>query len=292
MEGLELGLACSEIPILDSGQELGENGEVEDQWSSQERVLAFVEDVDGRSTATEDLGVVLVDRALGVADRRNVFDDDNVIGVLALSLLALGSRDGRLVEQAVGINHVVDDAALGDLLRLELGLGRKVASIVVTEVVVGGDGKRLDASVHQELCEDGLELRLARLEIVTSNEGTVALSKLNDTRNEGVLGSSVDERLAFEDSGNSEEGGRGNLGMGILDRVQEVVRGIIHTRDNVAVPLGVGGPEDDDTVQIVGGLEFANVSTEFVEVNPFVVSGDEVVCAGLLVGGDEVWVVD
>ena len=80
--------------------------------------------------------------------------------------------------------------------------------------------------------------------------------------------------------------------MRILDRVQEVVRDVVHTRDDVAVPLDVGGPENDDTVQIIGGPEFANVGMELVEVNLLVIPGDEVICASLLVGGDEVRVVN
>ena len=60
------------------------------------------------------------------ADGGNVFDDDDVVWVLALSILSLGSRNRRLVKQTVGIDHVVDDAALRNLLRLELGLGGKL----------------------------------------------------------------------------------------------------------------------------------------------------------------------
>jgi len=292
VEGIKLGLASSDILVLDSGQELSEDGKVEDQRSGQERVLALVEDIDGRATTAEDFGVVLIDRALGVTDRGNVFDDDDVVGVFALGLLALGSRDRRLVEQAVGVNHVVDDAALRNLLRLELGLGGKIASVVVTEMVVGGDGERLDASVHQELGEDGLELGLTRLKIVTSNEGTVALRKLNGARNKSILGSSVDEGLALENSGNSEEGRWGNLGMGVFDRVQEVVRSVVHTGDDVTVSLGVGGPKDDDTFQVIGGPELADVRTELLEVGLLVTSGDDIVCTSLLVGGNEVRIVD
>ena len=197
-----------------------------------------------------------------------------MVGVFALGVLALGSRYRRLVKQAVGIDHVVHDAALRNLFRLELGLGGKVASIVVTEMVVRGDGQRLDASVHQELGEDRLELGLTGLEVVTTDEGTVALRQFDDTRNEGVLWGSINEGLALEDSGHGEEGRRGNLGMRVLDRVQEVIGGVIHTRENIAVPLGVGRPEDNNTVQIIGGPELANVGTELVEVNLFVIPGN------------------
>ena len=79
-------------------------------------------------------------------------------GVFALGVLALGSGKGRLVEEAVGVNHVVVDAALRDLLELKLGFGGEIAPIIVAKMVVGGDGQRLDTCVDQELSEDGLSL--------------------------------------------------------------------------------------------------------------------------------------
>ena len=51
------------------------------------------------------------------------------------------------------------------------------------------DPKDIDQTfVHQEFSEGGLELGLTRLEIVTPNEGTLALRELNNTRNEGRSG--------------------------------------------------------------------------------------------------------
>lgn len=79
--------------------------------------LALVEDVDSLPTTTEDLGVVLVDSPLRVTDGRNILDDDDMVRVLALTLLlALGSNLRSLVEQPVGVDHVIDDAALADFL--------------------------------------------------------------------------------------------------------------------------------------------------------------------------------
>ena len=92
---------------------------------------------------------------------------------------------------AVSVGHVVDDATLRNLLRLELGFGGEIASIVVAEMAVGGDG--------QDLSEDGLE-------IVVSDEGPFALHKLDDTRNKRVPGGIVDEVLALEDGSHGEEG--------------------------------------------------------------------------------------
>jgi len=148
--------------------------------------LALVEDIDHGTTAHAYLTVVLINGALRVANRWHVsrntldfvlppkggtmeshsLDDDEVVGVLALLL----SRRRRLVEQGVSSDHVVDDGALADLLALELALGAEVAPVVVAEVVVRGDAEGLDAGVDEELGEDRLELRLAALEVVATDE--------------------------------------------------------------------------------------------------------------------------
>ena len=129
-------------------------------------------------------------------------------------MLAFASGDallvdsGSLVEKAVGVNHVVNNATLADLLGFELPLGRQVSSIVVAQVVVRSDGERLDTGIDEELGENRLEFRLSRLQVVTTDERLVALGKLDRTRNKGVLGGTIDERLAFEDGRNREESGR------------------------------------------------------------------------------------
>ena len=101
------------------------------------------------------------------------FDDDDVVGMFALGIIALGSGNERLVKEAI-VDHVV------------------------TEMVVGGDGQRLDTGVDQDLSED-------RLEIAASDEAMFALCKLDDTRNKRVLGTTADEGLALEDSSDGEE---------------------------------------------------------------------------------------
>lgn len=59
------------------------------QWAAY---LALVEDADGGTTTAHDLGVVLVDGALGVADGWHVLDDDDVIRVFTLDRLAILSH--------------------------------------------------------------------------------------------------------------------------------------------------------------------------------------------------------
>ena len=87
--------------------------------------LALIEDVDSRTTTTEDLRVVLVNGALGIPNSRNIFNHDDVVGMLALGNRdAFGSDRRGLIQKAISINHVVHDAALADLLAPELPLSR------------------------------------------------------------------------------------------------------------------------------------------------------------------------
>ena len=51
----------------------------------------------------------------------------------------------------------------------ELRRSAEVLSVVVSEVVVADDGGGLDAGGDEEVDEDGLELGLARLEVVAAD---------------------------------------------------------------------------------------------------------------------------
>jgi len=175
VEVLELGVAVG--PPLEAGHHLGDEDKVDDEGRGEQGVLADVEDADGLVAAHEDLGVVLVEGALVVTDSGHVLDDDGVVGMLAL-----------LVEDRVGFNHVVDDVGLGDLLGAELLLRGEVLAVVVSQMVVAGDGGELDAGADEEVDESRLHLGLARLEVVATDKSVVLLGEVNGTRDEGVLG--------------------------------------------------------------------------------------------------------
>lgn len=129
-----------------------------------------------------NLGIALVNGPLRVSDRRDVLDDDNMVRVFILDRLTSGAWHSRLVQQVVGVHHIVHDIAL------ELTLRTQVVPIVVTKVVVGRDGEWLDTSIHEELGKHGLELGLARLEIVATDEGLFGPRELDDTKDDGDLG--------------------------------------------------------------------------------------------------------
>jgi hypothetical protein len=266
----------------DAGHELGDEDEIDDERGGEEGVLAHVEEGDGLVAAHEDLGVVLVEGALVVTNSGHVLDDDGVVGVLTL-----------LVQDVVGLDHVVDDVGLGDLLGAELALGAQVLAVVVTEMVVRSDRGELDTGADQEVDEGGLHLGLAGFEVVTADERAVPLSKGNGTGNEGVLGGAVDEWHVVEDTGNGEDGGRSNLLVSVSDGLQQVVGSVVDARDELSKALSVGSPHDNDLVEVVGGLEVGNVLADLLDVLVAGLgAGEEVVGTVLLVGGNEIRVVD
>jgi len=191
VQRLEL-LVLTNAAVVDTGEKLSEDCEVKNQRRSQQGILALVEDVERVATAHHDLGIVLVDGALAIADSRDVLDDNEMVGMLTL-LLAM-SLVGRLEQEVVGFDHVIDDATLGDFLAPELSLARQVTAVVVAEMVVRRDREWLDTGVHEELGEHTLNLGLSTLQIVTANEGAVFLGESDAARNKGVLRSTVDER--------------------------------------------------------------------------------------------------
>lgn len=237
---------------------------------------------DGLVTPHENFGVVLVQSTLVVTNSWHVLDDNGVVGVFSL-----------LVEHRVGLNHVINDVGLGDLLGAELLLGAQVLAIVVTEMVVAGNGGQLDTGVDQEVNQSRLHLGLARLEVIATNEGVVLLSELDSAWNKGVLRRAVDEWHLLKDTGNSEDGGRRDFLVTVLDGLQEVLSGIIDTLDDVGVTLGVGSPEDNDLVKSILGLELLDIIAEVLNVLvASLASLDDVVGTILLVGSNEVRVVD
>ncbi len=65
-----------------------------------------------------------------------------------------------LIQQMISRDHVVNYAALRDLLATELTLGAKVAPIIIAEMIVTRNREWLDSGIDEELCQYALELRL------------------------------------------------------------------------------------------------------------------------------------
>jgi hypothetical protein len=206
-------------------------------------------------TVQEDLRIVLIKSTLVVSDSGHVLDDDAVIGVLAI-----------LVQDVIGSNHVIDNVGLGDLLGAELLLGAEVHAVVVAQVVVAGDGGKLDTGADHKVDESRLHLGLTRLEVVTTDEGVVLLSKLNRTGNEGVLGRAVDEWNTLKDRGDREDSRGSDLFMAGLNGLEEVVGSVVDALEELGEALGVGSPLYDNLVEVVGSLE---ITIEMLEKKRF-----------------------
>ena len=91
------------------------------------------------------------------------------------------------VQHSVGGHHVVHDVGLADLFRAELLGSREVPAVVIAEVVVRHDRRRLDARAHEEVYQDRFHLSLAGLEVVPADVRLVLLGKLDHPGDERVL---------------------------------------------------------------------------------------------------------
>lgn len=274
-------LSSMSLP-LDAGHHFSYQDQINDERRSQERILANVEDADRLVTTKEDLGVVLIKSTLVIADCGHVLDDDSVVGVLAF-----------LVQDSVGSNHIIDNVRLGNLLRTELLLRAEVLAIIVAEVVVAGNGGKLDACIDEEVNKSRLHLRLAGFEVITTNEGVVLLSKLNGTRDEGILRRAVDERNILQNTGNGEHGRGSHFLVAILDSLQEIVGSVVNAGQDIGKALGIGSPLNDDLVETVCSLEVIDVLADLLDVlHGSLGAWDKVVGAIFLVRSDKVRVVD
>jgi len=127
------------------------------------------------------LSVVLIHCTFVVADRGHVLDDDRVVRMFAV-----------IVQHIVRCDHVVDHVGLADLLAAELLLRRQVHPVIVAKEVERRNGRQLDAGIDEEVDQCGLHLRLARLEVVATQESAMLFSQLDTAGNEGVLRRTVD----------------------------------------------------------------------------------------------------
>ena len=65
-----------------------------------------------------------------------------------------------------------------------------------------------------------------------------------------VLGAPIDEGHLLVDAGHAVDGRRSDLGLVALERGKQVLLGVVQARDDVTEALRVGGPQDDDLVDL------------------------------------------
>jgi len=162
---------------LHPGEQLAEDDHIDHQGSGEERVLTNVVGGNGVGAVHEDAAGVLVEGALRVLHEGYVLDDNLVVDVV----VAFG------VQNRVGLDGIVENAGLGNLLGLEALVFLKVLAVVVTEMVVGDNGGESDTGADEEVRHHGLEPGLAGLEVRTAEEGSFLLGVLDDTWVECVL---------------------------------------------------------------------------------------------------------
>jgi hypothetical protein len=122
--------------------------------------------------------------------------------------------------------------------------------------------------------------------LVAGDERLVGLSELDTAGDEGVLRGTVDEGHTLQDWRDGEERRVGYL-VRHFDRIQEVVRGVVHAWRDIGITFSVGSPEDNDLLELVIGLKLAKL-----KVGLLVVAGKEFIRTLLLVSGDKSGVVD
>ena len=196
----------------------------------------------------EDLCIVLIESALVVADSRHVLDDHSMVRFLAWR-----------VQDRVGSYHVVDNVGLADFLGAKLFLRAEVLAVVVTQMVVAGNRGKLDTSIDEKVNESRLHLRLARLEIISANEGVALFGELNSSWYERILWRSVDERSVLQDAGNGKDSGRRNFLMAFFDGLEQILSSIVDSRKDVSESFRVGSPEDNDLIEAIVLLEIPDL---------------------------------
>jgi len=258
---------------LHTSEKLAKNNHIDHEGYSKEGIFTDVVGGDGVDTTHEDLGTVFVKSSLGVTYEGNVLDDHLMINLVA----TLG------VESRVGLNGIIKDTTLGDLLGLEAFVFGKVLTIIVTQVVVGDDGGKSDTRADNEVTHGSLETGLTTLEVRTSEETTVDTSVLNNSGVEGVLRRTVQVNNLLLDASNSVEDGSGK-GLVSGNSLLKIVDG---SDLRQKIHLSVGGPEDNDLIALL--LVFLNILSKLI--NDFLVGTVENIVGSLtLIGGNEIGV--
>ena len=129
-------------------------------------------------------------------------------------------------------------------------------------MVVRGNRSKFDTGIDKEIDQRGFHLGLAGLEIVAADERLVLLGKLNCTRNKRILWRTIDERDAFLDTSDSKNSRWCNFIVANLDGGKKILSSVIDTGNDLCVTFGVGGPENDNLVEVLLCLEVTSRKQE------------------------------
>mmetsp|Transcript_21218 Transcript_21218/g.61756 ORF Transcript_21218/g.61756 Transcript_21218/m.61756 type:complete len:559 (+) Transcript_21218:635-2311(+) len=271
------------LPVLldrDAFAQFSQDDQIVNERGGQQRIFARVVHHDGILPSHEYLGRVFVHGALGIGDVRHVLDNYHVIGMFVL------------VEQnAIRRDHIVHHVGLGNFLGAELGRRAQVLAVVVAEMIVRYDGYRLDPGRYEEVDQYRLHLGLTGFEIISGDEDLVLPCEFEHTGDEGILGGTVDVGASLEYGSDGKDGGGRHLGLAPLDTFHEILGGIVDALLDARETFRIGRPQNDDLVERILLLEFANVLLDLFHL--FLLRTRQyVIGAFSLIGGDEIGKVD
>ena len=135
-------------------------------------------------------------------------------------------------------------------------------------------------------------LEEVKINLCVNELESVLLRQLEHARNERVLRRAVDVRVALQNGGHREDRRRSHLRVALADRLQQVLRSVVHAGDDFRVALRVRRPEHNHLVQVVLLLETAHIGAHRVQMDLLVVARNHVIRAILLVGSDVIGIVD
>ena len=170
------------------------------------------------------------------------------------------------IEQMVGGDHIIDDIRFADLLGSELLWRAEILAVIISEMIVGHDRCRFDARADEEIHQDGFHLRLTRFEIITTDENTMTLGELNDTRNQRILRRTIDVRASLKDRRHGENIRRGHFSFTALNATHHLLRRHVESGAHIDKSLGVCRPQHDDGIEFILRFEVANIATDVVQI--------------------------
>ena len=131
---------------------------------------------------------------------------------------------------------------------------------------------------------------MACFEIIADQQSTEG--GVFQARDEGILGWAVDENAVLLERCQGEDSWGCDFRVIFFDGFSYIFIGIVHSWNNKWVSFGVGSPKNYDCAQVVFLLESSNIIPDNLQVFGFFIAGEEVIGSVLLVGSDEVRVVD
>ncbi len=175
------------------------------------------------------------------------------------------------------------------LLWLELLFGRKILSIVVTQMIVRDKWLWLDSCSCQEVHKCGFEFCLACLKVVSNINSSFDL--LHPWQ-KCILRWTVNKGASLLHWGNCKNGWGCNFGFTSFNRFHNCFVAAMKTFINNCKSFCIGSPQHNYIVQIIIFFEISNVFLDDLQMLFFIRSFKNVICSLCLIGCDEIWIIN